>query len=101
MNKLTFDPDAMKTRLIESIEKDGRSQSAIVKSAGLGHGYLTNILVRDQMPSIDKLDTLCTELGIALPWLLYGINLPPDYQRVFELMRRNPDKFYQALSLLE
>lgn len=96
-----FDPEAMRQRIDDEIRRQRRSQTDVAKSAGLGHGYLTNLLQRGQMPAVDKLHMLCNELGISITWAMYGIESPPDFERVIELMSKNPEKFEAMLTLLE
>lgn len=101
MKTPTFDPDAMRQRIRDELERQRRSQSDVAEKAGLGHGYLTNILAREQMPSVDKLHSLCKELNVSVAWVMYGVEMPPDFERVFELMKSDPKKFYALLALLE
>lgn len=101
MSELTFDPESMRERIKAELKKDRRSQAEIARDAGLGHGYLTNILTRGQIPSVDKLDALCQELKVSISWIMYGEELPADFHRVHDLMRKDPKKFYALLALLE
>ncbi|UWQ77376.1 helix-turn-helix domain-containing protein [Leisingera sp. M658] len=101
MNAPKFKPDDMRQRILDEIERQGRSQADVVEKARLGHGYLTNILKRGQMPSVDKLHALCDELGVSVAWVMYGVEMPADFDRVFDLMQRDPKKFYAVLALLE
>lgn len=99
--KSNFDPAKMRERIREELKRQRRSQSEVVEAAGLGHGYLTNLLAREQMPSVDKLDALCAELGVSIAWVMYGTNVPPDLDRVIKVMSKDPKKFYALLDLLD
>ncbi|MFV1591176.1 helix-turn-helix transcriptional regulator [Phaeobacter sp. JH20_36] len=101
MNAPTFDPEAMRQRIKDELKRQRRSQSDVVEKAGLGHGYLTNVLSRGQMPSVDKLHALCDELGVSVAWIMYGVEMPQDFDRVFDLMQKDPKRFYAMLALLE
>lgn len=101
INTLKFDPDAMRQRIIDELKRQRRSQADVAEKAGLGHGYLTNILKREQMPSVDKLHALSNELGVSIAWIMYGIEVPPDFDRVLDLMNRDPKKFHALLALLD
>lgn len=101
MTDLIFDPDAMRERIEETLTKSGRSQTDVAKKADLGHGYFTNVLKRKQMPSVDKLDKMCKELKVSMPWIIYGEEIPADFNRVLDLMNKDPKKFYALLALLE
>lgn len=101
MTKLIFDPSAMRQRIRNELEKQRRTQADVADKAGLGHGYLTNILAREQIPSVDKLDALCKELNVSIEWIMYGAEVPADFERISELMNRDPKKFYALLALME
>lgn len=101
MTKPVFDPQAMRARLREAVDASGKSEASIVKAANLGHGYLTNILKREKMPSVEKLHRLCDELNVSVPWVMYGIDVPGGFAEVFETMERNPKKFWALLQLLD
>lgn len=53
------------------------------------------------MPSVDKLHALSNELGVSIAWIMYGIEVPPDFDRVLDLMNRDPKKFHALLALLD
>lgn len=101
MNAPIFDPEAMRQRIRDELKRQRRSQADVVEKAELGQGYLTNILKRGQMPSVDKLHRLCDELGVSVAWIMYGLDVPPDFDRIFDLMQKDPKKFYAMLALLE
>lgn len=101
MEKQTFDPEEMRERIRQTLKDQRRTQAEVAEKAGLGHGYLTNILARNQMPSVDKLHALASELNVSVGWLMYGEEMPADFDRIHELMQRNPKKFYALLALLE
>jgi DNA-binding phage protein len=101
MTRLQFDPEAMRQRILDELKRQRRSQSDVAEKAGLGHGYLTNILKRGQMPSVDKLHALANELGVSVAWIMYGVDVPPDFDRVLDLMNREPKKFHALMALLD
>lgn len=101
MKDTEFNADDMRKRLSAEIKRQKRTQAEVASSANLGHGYLTNILTRGQMPSVDKLDALCKTLGVSIAWAMYGTEIPADFEKITEAMARNPKKFYALLSLLE
>ena len=101
MKNDTFDPDAMRERIREEIKRQRRTQSDVAEAAGLGHGYLTNLLSRDQMPSVEKLHALCVELGVSIVWVMYGTNDTLDFERIIKIMGKDPRKLYALLTLLE
>lgn len=101
MDTPSFDPEAMRQRIKDELARQRRTQADVVRRAGLGHGFLTNVLSRGQMPSVDKLHALCKELNVSVAWVMYGVEVPADFDHVFDLMNRDPKKFYALLSLLE
>jgi transcriptional regulator with XRE-family HTH domain len=101
MKNKTFDVDAMRQRIRDKLKEQRLTQGEAAERAGLGHGYLTNILTRDQMPSVEKLHALCQELDVSIAWMMYGTEVPEDFDRVAEIMNRDPRKFYALLALLE
>ena len=101
LDSFVFDASAMRSRIKEEIERQHRTQADVASKANLGHGYLTNILLRDQMPSVEKMDALCRELNVSILWIMYGIPLPRNFHLIQEIARRDSKKFRAILELLE
>lgn len=101
MKDLVFDADAMRQRIEDTIDNLNRTQSDIADKANLGHGYLTNILKRGQMPSVEKMDALCKELNVSILWLMYGIDVPPDFHLIQDIAKRDPKKLRAVIELLK
>lgn len=97
MNK--FNLEEMRERLDAEIKRQRRSRTEVSLSSGNSKGYLTGILTRGQAPSVDRLDAICRELNVPMSWVLYGVNLPPNSEAVFDLLADNPRKFYALLDL--
>lgn len=96
-----LDMAAVRQRLDEEVTRQRRSRKEVSTAAGLSEGYLHNILTREQIPTVDKLDAICRSLGVSLPWIMYGVELPADYAEIFQLLEKNPKKFYALLALIE
>ena len=95
----SFDLEKMRARLDGEIKRQRRSMTEVSLAAGLSKSYVRNIISRDQVPTVDKLHSICEALGISIPWLLYGINLPADSSAIFDLLENDPKKFYALLEL--
>lgn len=95
----TFDLDSMRERLEGEISRQRRSMSEVSTSAGLSPSYVRNIIKRGQIPTVDRLHAVCTELKISVPWVLYGIDLPPETSEIFDLLENDPKRFYALLEL--
>jgi len=96
-----FDLDSMRERLDGEIKRQRRSMTEVSETAGLSKGYVRNIIARGQVPTIDKLHAICNALEIKVPWLLYGISVPPEAEAIFDLLERDPKKFYALLELAQ
>lgn len=95
-----FDIEAMRLRLESAIKEQGRSMNDVSLSAGFSKGYLHNIIKRDQVPTVDKLEAICNELGISMLWVMYGLDVPSGAEEVFEVMRNDPDRFWAMMKLV-
>lgn len=94
-----FDLEKMRARLEAEIKRQRRSMSETSLLAGLSKGYVRNVIVREQVPTIDKLHAICEALEISVPWVLYGQAVPKDAQEIFDLLEHDPKKFYALLEL--
>lgn len=96
---MEFDFAQMRDRLKAELERQNKSMTEVSRAAGLSKGYVRNILVRDQVPTVENLDKVCKTLNISMIWLMYGRDFPKDADRVFDLLEQDPDKFYALLEL--
>ncbi len=97
----TFDLAKMRQRLDDEIKKQHRSRSDVARSAGFPVGYLTNVLTREQVPTVDRLHQICEALGVSMSYIMYGVDIPAEADEVFDLMRNDPEKFRALLTLLK
>ncbi|GAA4218550.1 transcriptional regulator with XRE-family HTH domain [Sagittula marina] len=96
-----FDIEKMRERLDVEIRRQRRSRTEVSLASGQSKGYLTNVLTRGQIPTVDRLDAICRELGLSLPYVMYGTQIPADAEEIFELMQENPERFRALLTLLK
>lgn len=95
-----FNLDAMRARLEQAIDERGRSAADVSVRAGLSKTYLHNITKRGQTPTVDKLQAVCDEIGISMLWVMYGLNVPDGVEEVFQVMDRQPERFWAMMKLV-
>ena len=95
-----FDIESMRERLETAIRDKRRNLSEVSLEAGLSKTYLHNVLRRGQTPSVDKLERVCSVLNISMLWVMYGLEVPDGAEEVFEVMRRDPDRFWAMMKLV-
>lgn len=71
-----------RSRLNEVIEKDGRSHRAITDAIGLSPSYIHGILKEGKDPRVRNLVKLAKELNTSLNWIMFGIQMTGDVQRL-------------------
>lgn len=87
-------------RLVAAIERDGRSQRAVSIAAGLGPGYINALLREGREPTVGSAIRVCRELGISLPWLIYGIEMSPQTEEILRLLDDHPAERAGILQIL-
>ena len=80
----TFNVDDMRKRLDETIQSQRRNMAEVSIAAGLSKSYLHSIIQREQVPSVEKLERICKELGVSMLWVMYGLEVPDGAEEVFE-----------------
>lgn len=96
-----FDTQAIKDRLHQSLKDASISLRAASINAGVGTGYVQHLVTSDVEPSISKLATICEKNGISLAFVLLGLDLSPQKQRLLDLIEKDPSKLESLLVLLE
>lgn len=95
-----IDIKAIKARLAEQLEKAGISMRAASNNAGFGNGYVQHLLTSDAEPSVTKLAAVCRENGVSFAYVLLGLNMSPQTERLLKLIEKNPEKLDSVLVLL-
>ena len=95
-----FDIGSMRQRLEGALREQDRAMSEVSLASGLSASYLHNILKRGQTPAVDKLERICKELSVSMLWVMYGLDVPPGSEEVFEAMRHDPERFWALMKLL-
>lgn len=89
--------DTWRTRLQAAYDASGKSKRAVSLAADCGPGYLHDILAVGKEPTIDRLVRLANVLNVSLSWLLYGIELGHQEERLLKLYAQLSPRQRQAL----
>lgn len=79
-------------RLLEAIEKDGRTPRAISLAANLGPNFLGQMIRRGTAPSTPAVVALCQVLKISLTYLFTGVEMSPEDEELLSLSGNLPDE---------
>lgn len=75
-------------RLQQAVDRDGRSLRAISLAAGLPETALWEVLNTDKVPGIDRLQAICEALKVSISYILEGIELSPESERLLKAFSR-------------
>jgi transcriptional regulator with XRE-family HTH domain len=95
-----YDIKAIKARLAEKLEEAGISMRAASNNAGFGNGYVQHLLTSEAEPSVTKLAAVCRENGLSFAYVLLGLSMSPQTERLLQLIERHPEKLDSVLVLL-
>lgn len=90
-----------RSRLIEAVETSPKSMRAVSLAAGRGPGYLHSVIRDGKDPSVDHLASVCSELGVSLPYILFGMDISPETEEIVRALQDNPSKRKAILALLQ
>ncbi|NBW13843.1 MAG: helix-turn-helix domain-containing protein [Caulobacteraceae bacterium] len=93
--------DGWKERLASAVQASGKSLRAISLAANAGPGYLFSVLNDGKDPSVEYLSRLCEALGVSLSYVLYGVNITPETERLMRLAEENPEARANLIAILE
>lgn len=99
--KDTFDIEAMRARLRTSLKEKGLSKRQVSIKAECGPGYLHSILEDGKEPTVTKLAQICNAAGLSMSYILYGMQLSPETERLISLFEEHPEKRDGILALLQ
>lgn len=92
---------AWRTRLQEKIDATGRSMRSVSIKAGVGENYVHSILKEMKEPTIGNLSSVCRELGVSVSYILYGVDITPENERLIKLITdADPERREIALKVL-
>jgi len=89
-----------KVRLLEIIEKSGRTQKDISVEAGLGRAYLYGVCREGKEPSVENFLAICKALNVSPAFVLFGWNITEKQQELLRLLGSSDDKTEAVLTLL-
>lgn len=96
----SFDIDAMRDRLRDTLEEKGLSKREVSLKANLGAGFVHSILAEGKEPTVSKLASVCEAAGISLSFIIYGVKQSPETEKLISLIETNPEKRDGILALL-
>lgn len=88
-------------RLAAALEQKGMSKRRASLDSGNGPGYVHGILNEGKDPTIDKLTSLCETLGVSATYILYGIDVTPEDEKILTPLKDNPDAREGIISILQ
>lgn len=89
-------------RLIEAVDASGRSMRDISLGAGFGHAYLREVIELGKEPRLGSLLAICAELNISVHWVLTGLPVSDEAERLVHLMAHlSPERQEEILHFLE
>ena len=91
---------AIKSRLDEKLKAAGISLRAASNNANLGNGYVQHLLTSDADPLVTKLERVCRANGISFSYVLLGVEMSSETERLLRLIDEHPEKLESLLVLL-
>jgi transcriptional regulator with XRE-family HTH domain len=91
---------AWRNRLLEAVDRDGRSDRSISLEAGLGPNFLNQLRNEAKEPGIEKIAALAKELGISVYYLFTGLEASEEDDQFLRLYLTSPHAERLALRAL-
>ncbi len=79
-----------KTRLLQAVDNDGRSDRAISLAANLGVNFVNELRNTSKEPSIEKVLRLAAELQLSVSYLFLGRDLSKDDEDLLLVLQSLP-----------
>ena len=96
-----YDYPAMRKRLVECLEQSGISMRAASIKGDAGKGYLQSVIKDGVDPTIGKMASICAANNFSLSYVLFGLDVSPETERLMALMEASEDRRKHILALLE
>lgn len=93
--------DAWRERLGAALKASGKSNRKVSLDAGFGPGYIHSIMAEGKDPTIEKLMTICEQIPVSVPYILYGVDVTPEDLDLLTIMKQSPEKRDAVLTLLQ
>lgn len=75
-------------RLQQAADRDGRSLRAISIAAEQAENALWELLNTDKEPGIARVQAICAELNVSISYIMEGIELTPESERLLKAWSR-------------
>lgn len=90
----------LRRRLEAGLAARGLSRRQASLAAGLGPGYVHSILREGKEPTVTSLARVCAAAGLSLSYVLLGLEISPQTERLMQRLEAQPDKRDSLLNLL-
>ncbi|NVK56678.1 MAG: helix-turn-helix transcriptional regulator [Alteromonadaceae bacterium] len=100
-DELTEQMDEIRERVRAAIDSHELSARQILIKAGLGPSFLGGFLIEKKDPRLSSLAKLADALGVSLIYLIYGVELSQESERVLRELDKNPARRDHILGLLQ
>ena len=99
MEKLSTDKLWL-ARLLAEIERKGMTQRSVSLKAGLGPGYVNSLVKEGKDPALDHVMRICAALDVSAAYVLFGINVTPETERIMRAVEDSPERRAALVALL-
>lgn len=91
-----------KSRLLEAIDRDGRSGRELSRKLKMGTNTISELRTTDKVPSFDKVLKLIEEIGASQSYIILGVEVGPKEEQLLKaLADLPPDALDGALALVK
>jgi transcriptional regulator with XRE-family HTH domain len=87
-------------RLIDAIDRSGKTRKDIAIDAGLGRAYLYGVINEGKSPSVENMLKICKAIGVSPSYIMFGWNISPKQQELLDLAQQHPDQLEALLAIL-
>ena len=87
-------------RLLAEIERKGMTQRSVSLKAGLGPGYVNSLVKEGKDPALDHVMRICAALDVSAAYVLFGINVTPETERIMRAVEDSPERRAALVALL-
>jgi transcriptional regulator with XRE-family HTH domain len=92
--------DGWKQRLRAAIEASGKSGRAISIAAGVNERFLAQLFTEGKEPRIGKFMQICEALNVSPGYILTGVDIDPDGERLLRLWSQASPEQREAFLVL-
>ena len=92
--------DGWRNRLLDAVERSGKSRESIAVEAGLGRAYLYGVFKENKIPSVENLISLANAAGASPAFIIFGWKMTEQHEELMSLLAENPKQIDAILTLL-